>query len=237
LVPYSVELGCVISRDHKSDLRAVVRVRIVNGVLWLTRHQIEKTIYSIVNKNEKSIDLFLEHRFNQGWDLIETVAPVEKTESFYRFRMPIPGKQTTSFVVVERGQHFESFQIANVSHDQIKLWIESRYIDAAAHAVLAEVVALNDQVARLGRELGARERDVATIHQNQSRLRENLGALGQSRDELKLRERYVAELSRDEDLLAQLGNAIATARGEKERLENALRTRISSLALDRDLSA
>jgi hypothetical protein len=102
--------------------------------------------------------------------------------------------------------------------------------------VLAEVVALNEQVARLGREIAARERDVGTIHSNQVRVRENLGALGQSRDELKLRERYVSELSRDEDVLAHLAGAIGKSHTEKEQLENALRSRIASLALDRNVS-
>ena len=41
LIPFSVELGCVITQDHRSERRNVHRIRIVNGVAELHSLSIE----------------------------------------------------------------------------------------------------------------------------------------------------------------------------------------------------
>jgi hypothetical protein len=232
LVPFSVELGCLIVIDHKSESRHVHHARIVNGVLYFTRYQLATTIYKIQNKSQATLDLFLEHRFRSGWDLVDTQKPVETTESFYRFRFDAPKDSTMVFTVTEQGDQYESFALTSVSRDKIETWIQSRYIDQATHHALAEIVAYNEGIAALDRDIAACERDIGVIHQNQARLRENLTALGQSRDELKLRERYVSELTRDEDTLAALSTTIANARSEREGADSALRQKLSELTLD-----
>lgn len=232
LVPFSVELGCLIQIDHKSESRHVHHARIVNGVVHFTRYQLATTIYKIQNKTHATIDLFLEHRFRQGWNLVDTQKPVETTERFQRFRFDAPKDATMVFTVTEQGDLHESFSLTSVSRDTIGTWIQSRYIDAATHQSLAEIVAVNERIAALDRDIAAREREIAVIHQNQVRLRENLTALGQSRDELKLRERYVSELTRDEDMLAAIAAAITNARTERERADAELRQRLSQLTLD-----
>lgn len=232
LVPFSVELGCLIHIDHKSESRHVHHSRIVNGVVYFTRYQLATTIYKIQNKTQATIDLFLEHRFRQGWALIDTQKPVETTERFQRFRFDAPKDATMVFTVTEQGDQHESFSLTSISRDKVETWIQSRYIDAATHQALAEIVAYNEGIANLDRDIAAREREVAVIHQNQARLRENLTALGQSRDELKLRERYVSEMTRDEDMLAALATTIASARSERERTDTVLREKLSALTLD-----
>jgi hypothetical protein len=232
LVPFSVELGCLILIDRKSESRHVHHARIVNGVLHFTRYQLVTRIYKIQNKTQATLDLFLEHRFEPGWDLVDTQKPFETTESFYRFRFDAPKDSTMVFTVTEQGDQYESFSLTSVSRDKVETWIQSRYIDAQTHHALAEIVAYNEGIAALDRDIAARERDIGLIHQNQARLRENLTALGQSRDELKLRERYVSELTRDEDTLAALSTTIANARTEREGADTALRQKLSELTLD-----
>lgn len=231
LVPYSVELGCVVAIDHESDVRDVHAVRIVNGVFHLLRFKIARTIYRVTNKTDAPIDLFLEHRFEPGWRLVDTPKPLETTESYQRFRFDVP-KGETKFVVSEQGDQWESVYLNQTTRDHLKVWTASRYLDQAAHDALARIVGLNERVAESMRRQSELQRLIAEIGEKQKRVRENLGALRDSRDEQRLRERYVAELTRDEDELARLNAELAQSRQDKVTVEAELRQRTQELKFD-----
>jgi len=233
LVPYSVELGCLVTKDHASESKEIYHARIVNGVLWLTRYHLDRVVYEIRNKLETPLDLFLEHRIADQTELVDTPEPFEKTERFYRFRTEVPPRQTAKFTVTQRGNRYESFQLASVSRDQIGAWVSSRYLDEATERALGQIVGLNETIARFGRDVAERERQIKQIHENQARKRENLGALGNTHNEQKLRERYVSELAQEEDTLQKLLQLIDQGRSEKEQLENQLRAALASLNLNR----
>lgn len=235
LVPYSVELGCVVAIDHESDTRDVHAVRIVNGVFHLLRYRLSRTIYRVTNKTDAVIDLFLEHRFDPGAKLVDTPKPLETTESYQRFRFDVPAKGETKFVVTEQGDLWESVYLNQTNREQLRVWTASRYLDQAAHDALANIVALNERVAESGRRQAELQRQIAEIGEKQKRVRENLSALRDSRDEQRLRERYVAELTRDEDELARANAELAQSRQEKVLLEAELRQRTQELKFDANL--
>lgn len=232
LVPYSVELGCVVSIDPQSETQNVHFARIVNGYLYLTRYRLDRRTYVILNKGSRPIDLFLEHRFNHGWTLQGDATdgkPIERTENFYRFRLDVPAGKTTRFKVTERGELSDHYAILGLARDQIGVWLQSRWIDAATQQLLLGLADLADQAANLGRRAAQREADVAEIFKNQERLRQNLQALGATQDERGLRERYVGELSREEDRLRELREAIRKDKEDKEAVERELRERVAKL--------
>lgn len=235
LVPYSVELGAVVSIDHKSDVRDVHAVRIVNGVFHLLRYKIARTIYRVTNKTDAPLDLFLEHRFEQGWELVETPKPFETTENYQRFRFDVRAKAETEFVVTERGDQWESIYLNQTTREHLKVWTASRYLDQAAHDALAQIVSVNERVAESARRQAELQRLIAEVGEKQARVRENLAALRDSRDEQRLRERYVADLTRDEDELVRLNTELAAARQAKVDLEAELRQRTQNLSFDAKL--
>jgi hypothetical protein len=235
LVPYSVELGCVVAVDHESDVRDVNTVRIVNGVLHLLRYKIARTIYRVTNKTAAVMDLFLEHRFEPQWKLVDTPKPLETTESFQRFRFDASAKGETRFVVTEQGDQWESVYLTHTTRDQLKVWVASRYLSPAAHEALGEIVSLNERVAESTRRQGELQVQINEIGEKQARVRENLSSLRESRDEQRLRERYVADLTRDEDALVRLSAELEQARREKQTLDAELRQRTSTLKFDATL--
>lgn len=232
LVPFSVELGCVVSVDHKSDTRDVHFSRIAGGKLHLHRYRVQQRIYEIVNKTARRIELYLEHRYTPGWDLLETPEPVERTAHFYRFKVDVPEKETVRFAVREKGEETEAMGVHNASRDQLRVWVESRYIDRRTAEALEGCVALWEKAAALVRRIGERDKEIAEIVQDQERLRKNLQALGGSQDEKGLRERYVADLSRHEDRIAEARADAKRMREEKDRLEDDLRTRLGQLRFE-----
>ena len=238
LVPFSVELGCVVTIDPQSELRNVSQSRIVNGYLYLTRFRMERRVYVITNKGSKPIDLFLDHRFNAGWELLEAETdgkPVERTESFYRFRVDVPPSATTRFTVSERGDQMETHAITQMSRDDVTVWLNNRWIDEHTQQVLYSLIDLQAQVSDLGRRIQQREVSIHEIFHNQERVRANLQSLGTSQDERGLRERYVADLTSDEDRLKDLREEHRRDKQLKDALEHDLRERLSSLTFQSSL--
>ncbi len=235
LVPFSVELGCAITVDDKSDLQEVRQARIQGGTLYLYRYRIQRRIYLLNNKTDKALDLFLEHRFQTGWDLIETEKPVEKTDHFLRFRLAVAPKKSSKFVVTEKGDEYTSYSIQNVDRDQVRIWLESRFIDRKTSEVLHGVIELSEKIALLRREIQEREQEIQALFQNQERLRENLQALGASQDEKGLRERYVAELAGEEDKLREHRTEIRGKRSELEKVEREWQKKISGVKFEAKL--
>jgi len=232
LVPFSVELGCVITLDDHSETRDVHFSRVAGGKLQLHRYRIRRKIYVILNKTDRKLDLFLEHRFARGSELADTPAPAEKTDHYYRFRLDVPPKSTTKFVVNEKGEEFEALAVHNANRDQLRFWFESKYIDAKTSQALEECIQLYEKAAAMVRRIQERDKEVGEIFQNQERLRKNLQALGSSQDEKGLRERYVSDLSKDEDRIAQYRAESKSMREEKDKLEEELRARLGRLKFE-----
>lgn len=235
IVPYSVELGCVVTSDNESEKHDIHRVRINSGYMYLDYFQVEKKKYRIKNKKDKKIDLFLEHRFNHGWDLIDTKEPFETTENFYRFRFDVPAKKGVSFTVKEKHTQYESYNLHNLNPDLVSYWASNGYVDRATRNRLDELLKFSAQISDLDRDIRENEGEVRVIHEDQKRLRENLKALRESSDEKKLRERYVGEMSREEDRLRHLRRNIKELKEKKKAKEIELRKAINSIELLREL--
>ncbi len=235
IVPYSVELGCLVGIDHRSDVERVRTARIANGWLHLSRYHLERTIYVVENKTDRKLDLFLEHRFNKGWDLVESEKPVETTDNFYRFRFDVPPRKPLTFVVKERKDEDETHAIQNVDRDTVVSWLEARYIDKATLATLEQLMKQNERLRALAVKVARGEQEQKEIFGNQERLRKNLQALGSNPDERTLRERYVASLTKDEDKLKDLGDSLAKMREEGESLRSELGAKVAQVRFEATL--
>jgi hypothetical protein len=235
LVPFSVELGCAVTVDHKSELRDAHYACLSKGHLHLQRFRINRKIYVIQNKTDRKIDLFVDHEFIRGWDLVDTEKPVERTENHYRFRMEAPPKKTVKFVVSEKGDESETHEIRSVSRDQLGVWLESQYIDKKTLDALRGLIELNEKALERRQKIENRDREIKEIFQNQERLRKNLQSLGNSQDERGLRERYAGELAKEEDRLRDFREEIQGLREELEKLEKELAARAGRLSYETKL--
>jgi hypothetical protein len=235
LVPYSVELGCLVAIDHKSELLAARTAKIASGSLHLLRYRLAQTIYLVENKTDRKLDLFLEHRFNKGWDLVDTEKPFETTENFYRFRFDVPPRKTVRFVVGERVNDKETFLLESADRDTLKVWVDARYIDEPTLLALEEMVKLSERSRSLAQKIQRREEEQKKIFANQERVRKNLAALGSGPDERTLRERYVAELGKEEDRLKELHDLVEKLKEQKDAAAKELRDKLHELRFETNL--
>ncbi|KAJ5072590.1 hypothetical protein M0811_01605 [Anaeramoeba ignava] len=235
VIPFAVELSMNISIDNDSTTEDVHFAQISSGYLYLYYYQISHKIYNISNKGSKKVDLFLEHRFNKGWDLVDTPQPVEKTENFYRFRMDLEPNETKRFVVSEKGKQSQTHSLSSFDSNQVGIWISKKYIDDKTREVLMGFVNLREQIAELQTQISNAQNEVSEIENDHSRLRENLNALGESSTEKTLRQRYIKRLSTDEDRLNNLRAQLKDLRSKKDTLESDLRSRIYNLSFSTDV--
>jgi hypothetical protein len=236
IVPYSVELGCVVSIDHRSDKQAVHQVAIKHGRMFLLHYDIGHKTYIINNKTERDLDLFLEHRFNRGWHLIDTPQQVERTEHFYRFRFEVPAKTTQEFTVTERIVRSTKHLLKDTSRATLKGWFEKKYLDKKTWRVLEGIVQLTEKLTQIQRDIRTKEDAIKAVFKNQERVRENLQALGNTKDERGLRERYIASLANEEDKLAKYQTEIEELKAQKDTTENNLNTQLNTIEFEATLS-
>jgi hypothetical protein len=232
LIPFSIELGCLISQDHRNENLDVHQIIIVNGTAELLSYQLKRTVYFVDNKTGQALELYLDHRFKPGWELEDCESQPEITEHFYRFRLEAPAAQITRFTVTEKGKNRHTVSIGKLTGQQLQLWFDSRYIDDTIRRALNDLITLRETLAELEQRIAQAEQTIQVIFSNQERLRQNLQALGSSEDEKTLRERYVAELNQDEDKIKQAHDEIDRRRAEKQSLEQQLAARIKKLRYD-----
>lgn len=232
VIPFSVELGCVVQIDHRSDQLQVHRARLVNGQLRLHRYRLLRRIYVLHNKTDRPFDLFLDHRFRPGYELAGGARPVERTDSFYRFRFDVPAHDTVRFEVAEKGEEVEVTAISSASADDYGVWLRDGYVDAATHRALEAIAALALALATTQRQIDAHDLQLRQLIDDQERLRKNLQALGGSEDERRLRERYVAALGDAEDQLIALRGELQALRDEHARRGAELRGAIAAIDVD-----
>jgi len=229
VVPYSVELGVTVVLDHASNLRDIHQTVIVNGVLRFFRYRVETKTYLIDNRTDRTLDLFLEHRFRPGWELFDTCKPAEITDHFYRFRFDVPARKTMKFTVCERGDELQEFGLGSVGVDQIEVWRTGRIIDEKTSKELTALAELNSKIAEIDRRIREIDQEVKDLFQDQERLRQNLQAIGKTQEEQTLRERYVRELADGEDRIKEHRIEIKRSKGQKDQLLVQLRARIGQI--------
>jgi hypothetical protein len=229
IVSYSVELGCIVSIEARSDSQNVHQVRITDGNVRFYHYEFIYKTYVINNKTDRTLDFFLEHRFFEDWDLVDTPEPLEKTENFYRFRFNVPSKKTKPFTVTERFQRSKTNFLRNTSRDELSLWLDLKYLDKKTARALEGIIELTENMTQMEREIETKQEAIEAVFKNQERIRKNLQALGNTEDERVLRERYITNLEQEEDKLSKYQADIETLKANKNTTEQTLNTQLKSI--------
>ncbi|HZZ77519.1 MAG TPA: hypothetical protein VFE62_03310 [Gemmataceae bacterium] len=226
LVPYCVELAVHALDNIDSHSDRVHRVVIRNGMLRAQYRYIEKTTYHFNNKSDMAQVVYLEHpRASREWKLYETPEPHEITENYWRFRFTIEPKKVTAFVVQAQQALSNQFALADVSDQQLAVWIDQKYVDAKTQKTLKAAIDLRVEAAGIDASLNDLEKERASIHNEQKRIRENLQSIGDRPGEKQLRERYLKVLNAQEDRLEAIDKETAA----KIKARDACREKLDAL--------
>lgn len=238
LLSYGVDLAMSVIAKALRTSERVERVIIRNGVInWQIRTESE-VMYSVNNRGSRSRSVVIEHPTQPQYVLAtnQIPAPVESTAAVYRFRVGTPARSGVELTVRTQKPETQTTAIdSRLGREQLRIWVRERRIDASVEQVLAPVVESFEEIQQLANSGAKVDEETKRIFEDQARVREMLGKLGQTPEEAALRLRYVQQLVQQEKRLETLRaekSRLDTAQADAERRVDQL---VKNLTLDRAL--
>ncbi len=235
LLSYALDLGVEVATNRDTDRERVERVEIVKGLMRLYRKVVEKKTYTIRNNDAKARTVVVEHPVRAGWTLIETAQPAESSANYHRFKVEAKPKATTELTVREENPQETVYGLANITPEQITLWVRQKAIDAEIETALKRILAKKNEIDDFNKKVAVLEAEQNEIFRDQERLRDNMNRLGGTPEEAKLRLRYVGQLEQQETRIGALRAERAKLEDARAAAQKELDAMLQSLSFDRKL--
>lgn len=241
LLAYAADLAVTVSRSVRSQPERVLSMRIMDGVLLSEVHLRYTTRYEISGDVPASRLVAIEHLRNSGYELVSPADPAPLTTGrTYRFgvllgadgeagdlasaadsELPVQlecGEETCVLEVTEEQQTLRRVALSNMTLDSMLLLLENEQLDESGRQLLREFVEISRQIATVQRQIDELERQRTTIFQEQERIRANMAELDPS---ASLYQRYVTQLTTQEDELEEMRSSLTELEAEFGQLEEA----------------
>lgn len=236
LIPFAVELSVRILDNVESHDERVHKVVARQGTLHIFQQRVQQTTYHLDNRSDQEKVLYLEHpRGGAEQQLFGPTEPKETTENYWRFRLILPPREITRFVVRQRTPLQQSFLLLQADEGQLGMWLERKYFTPAAENLLRQIMEVRQEIQRIDHRLEVADRERNWIHNEQKRIRENLQTLGDRSSEKELRERFVKTLDEQEDRLKVLEREASTLRQRREEATEKLNVVLAKVDFELDL--
>ena len=235
VLSYALDLDVVLDVTTSSEPERVVAVRLVGGLLESEHRTRLRSSYLLEPRGDVERFVVIEQARRAGYQVVAPTPAPARTPSAYRFGVALggavadaaadPGVPTQVVcegtepcrleVVLER---VESRRVAvtSVPLERLEAYLQDLDLDVDTRAQLEAIAALQRELVRLDRALRAERERRDAIYADQGRLRQNMAALERNS---ALYRRYVAELTEQEDTLAEIGRrleALASERAEAQ---------------------
>ncbi|MCC6977312.1 MAG: hypothetical protein IT343_03270 [Candidatus Melainabacteria bacterium] len=196
ILPFALDQSVnVIVRDN-FERKPFWRVRAWQGFLYLDYKEETQKTYNIENLSDQEKVVYVEHPVQSTLSLVSQEKPVEVTESFYRFRIPLKSKEAHSLCVVEEGQNYQTVRLEDFDSPDmaaVKWLMDQNFVDKQFHAFLKQVIEKRTVIRLLLEQRKTMHEHVAELKAEQERARENVRTLGTSSD------RYRTAIDETED--------------------------------------
>jgi archaellum component FlaC len=141
-------------------------------------------------------------------------------------------KKTETLLVKEYRPVTNSYQLSNVTDDQIKFFLVQKMINPEIDQALRKVIAQKNSIAALDADIASHKSRISGISEDQQRVRENMKALKGSVEEKALVARYVRELNEQEDRVQSLHREMTDLQQKREAAQKTLNDMIDGLQMD-----
>lgn len=215
LLAYAVDLDVAATTTDRGA-SSVRKVRIVDGLIEQTTQQRHTVEYAFENKDrEQGRTIIVEHPLIEGWDLVETPEPKERTQDTLRFEVSAKAGDSAKLGVTQ--QVVQSQRLELLSYDLPTLLAHQQAGRASAKVVEAfrEAARRQSLVQEAERTIARLQNERNEINTDQQRVRQNMQTVDRQSD---LYTRYVKRLSDQETRLEQIGAEITQATNDRERL-------------------
>jgi hypothetical protein len=187
----------------------IVSVTVARGVMVSHFESTQTTSYRFRNKGQDDKTLVLEHPRNTRRTL-KDITPEETSATAWRFRIALRAGQQIEFPVVETVDRQTTVTIRSLDRPAFEAVFAAPEFLAELRAKLQDILTQRDILSSLQAEKAPIDDSIKSIFADQQRLRENLKALTQRREDRDLHQKYLAQLDAQEqqvkDLRARLEN-------------------------------
>ena len=235
-ISFGLDLGTLVTTKFKSESRPVYLVRARTGVFETHYYQSDVRNYTIINQTDKKRIVYIEHPLRAGWKLSDdTQKPASQTLNFYRFRVELEPRKTIELPIVETQSLLTTYQLRDLTANDVELFLARRYIDATTRAELEKLVEFKGRMTQAQVRINQLDEEIEAIGEDQKRLRENIEALRNTADAKQLVARYIAKADQQETRLEQIAKEKKAAQEELNRWQSELNAAIKNLTLERKL--
>ncbi len=176
LISYALDLETEIAVEVKPEEQATILLQISKGGLHAKQKITRKTNYTIKNSSGHAKKVLLERPNDPTWKSVQP-APEEKTRSLSRFAVTAEPGKTAMLVIAEERDATETFQLTTLDLAQVDFYIRLPVAKPALQKALESVMAAKSKLAALGVSRSLLENQIATLGQEQERLRKNLQSI------------------------------------------------------------
>jgi hypothetical protein len=236
LLSYATDLGLLVEAQQNGSPQHVTKVKMFKGTMTQVSEEQQRTTYTVRNQDSTPRVLVIEHPARVGWNFLKnSKQPEEQAPGTSRFRMEVAANATAMLPVEEVHPLFTTYQISDLTDDQILYFSKQGSITAKMADALKEISAQKAVVAKLEQEMEDRQKDIDRIVDDQGRLRENMKALRGSAEEKALLLRYTKQLDDQETQIASLRKKITDTETQRDAANEKLETMIGDLNLESTL--
>jgi hypothetical protein len=228
LISYSLDLQTEVATESRGAPRQLVRCKLTKGVLITTHKHQRNHDYTIKNSGKKTKQVLVEYPHETDWTLVAPKKADETTRDRYRFAVKAEPGEPAKLRIEEERSISEQVQLSNLDDNMIRYFINAEVVSDAVKKALTEVVARKQRIAEVAAKKQDLERQVATIDQEQQRIRQNMPQLDRNSD---LYRRYVKKFGEQEDQMEKLRTAIQEVTAEQEKRQQALDEFLAGLEL------
>lgn len=228
LISYSLDLQTEVATESRGAPQRLVRCKLTKGVL-ITTHQHQRSHdYTIKNSGKKAKQVLVEYQRESDWALIAPKKADETTRDRYRFAVKAEPGEPAKLHVEEERTVSQQVALSNIDDNMIRYYINAEVVSDDVKKALTEVVSRKQRIAVLAAKRQDLERQVATIDQEQQRIRQNMPQLDRNSD---LYRRYVKKFGEQEDQMEKLRGEIQELTADQTQRQQALDDYLAGLDL------
>jgi hypothetical protein len=221
LISYGVDLGTRVTTAFNSSKEVVREIHFQRGILTARSAMQETKTYTIKNVDAKAKTLVIEHSQRPGYTLMER-KPSEIAPNAYRFEVKLAASGTETFPVREEHVYDQALSVTNLTPDVLAVYVQNKTLNAAARQQLDQIAQKKSEVAANDAALRQAEADIASLTQDQTRIRSNIESLNRVNGQQDQVQQYARQLAAAETKLAALRDTQSDLRKKKTALEGQL---------------
>jgi len=220
-ISYGIDLQVLVDPKDAKQEEELLTGKISKGVLELSNKVVATQTYVAENKSDRDKTLVVEHPVRQGWELVDSPKPMEKTDQVYRFKESLPAGKSVPLTVKEQVVNGQQIEILPADIDGLVALSRNGKLPQNVRDALAKAASMKSAVTDTQRQIDEDQKKIDAIVKDQKRINETLRTINQSS---KLYDRLMKELDDQEtqlkDLRGQIDDLTNKHNGQQKELEN-----------------